>query len=91
MYLSYDRISKMFTLETEETVEFLGPITHTQAKLRQYGFSAAQAREAVLQAIFNTGAQVDLEHVRRFATNSSRYFADNSVGGDRNENPPDHG
>lgn len=73
MYLSYDRIAKMFTLETREDVEFLGSITHAQAKLRSYGFSNSQAREAVLSAIFNSGAQVDLEHIRKIATTIS-YF-----------------
>jgi hypothetical protein len=76
MYLSYDRIVKMFTLETEDGVEFLGAPTHAQAKLREYGLSASQAREAVLSAIFNAGAQVDLEHVRKIAANSL-YFARN--------------
>jgi hypothetical protein len=76
MYLSYDRISKVFTLENEEEVEFLGPITHAQIKLRHYGFSASQAREAVLQAIFNTGAPVDLDAVRRVAGQSA-FFSEN--------------
>jgi hypothetical protein len=80
MYLSYDRINKVFTLETEDEVEFLGPITHAQAKLRNYGFSASQAREAVLQAIFNMGAQVDLDAVRRVA-NASPYFSERVAAG----------
>jgi hypothetical protein len=76
MYLSYDRVAKVFTLETEDEVEFLGPFTHAQAKLRHYGFSASQAREAVLQAIFNTGAPVDLDAVRRVAK-ASAFFSEN--------------
>jgi hypothetical protein len=80
MYLSYDRINKVFTLETDEAVEFLGPITHAQAKLRNYGFSASQAREAVLQAVFNGGAQVNIREVRRVA-NESSYFRENFAPG----------
>ena len=70
MYLLYDRISKMFTLEDHESgeVEFLGPITHSQSKLRvEHGLTPSQAREAVLQAVFNMGAPVDLDFVKRFA------------------------
>lgn len=76
MLLSYDKTVKVFTLETDDAVEFLGPITHAQAKLRHYGFSASQAREAVLQAVFNMGAPVNLEAVRRVAGKSA-YFSEN--------------
>lgn len=60
----------MFTLEDQEEgeVTFLGPITHAQSKLRvEHDLTPSQAREAVLQAVFNMGAPVDLEFVKRFA------------------------
>jgi len=74
MHLYYDRISKSFTLETSEEVEFLGPITHAQAKLRERGFTCSQAREATLQAVFNMGSPVNLDWVRKVASESA-YFA----------------
>jgi len=75
MFLYYDRISQVFTLETEEEVVFLGPITHAQVKLRnEYGLTASQAREAVLQAIFNMGMEVDLDAIKRVATRDSRFY-----------------
>lgn len=67
MYLYYDRISKMFSLDTGDEVLFLGPTTHSMAKLRELGFSASQAREAVLRAIFNMGDAVDMDNVQRMA------------------------
>lgn len=67
MYLYYDRISKMFSLQAEEEVLFLGPITHAQLKLKEYGCTASQAREAVLRAVFNMGDAVDLDNVKRMA------------------------
>ena len=74
MFLFYDRISRCFTLETSEEVEFLGPITHAQAKLREKGLTCSQAREATLQAVFNMGAPVNLDWVRKIATDSA-FFA----------------
>ena len=67
MYLYYDRISKMFSLQAEEEVLFLGPITHAQLRLKEYGCTASQAREAVLRAVFNMGDAVDLDNVKRMA------------------------
>lgn len=76
MYLYYDRIHKVFTLETEEEVEFLGPDTHALVKLRHKGLTNSQAREAMLQAIFNMGCPVDLDAIRKVASDSeSAYFS----------------
>ena len=71
MYLYYDRISKTFTLETPDAVEFLGPMAHAQAKLRQRGLTCSQAREAALQAVFNMGAPVNIDWVRKVASESA--------------------
>ena len=69
MNLYYDRISKMFTLETEDEVIFLGPLTHTLVLLRKkYELSADEAREGTLRAIFNAGFPVDIDNVKRIAT-----------------------
>jgi len=57
----------MFSLQAEDEVIFLGPITHAQLKLKEYGYTASQAREAVLRAVFNTGDAVDLDNVKRMA------------------------
>lgn len=70
MYLLYDRVSEMVTLENPVAgeVEFLGPLTNAQSKLKvEHGLTPSQAREAVLQAFFNMGAPVDLDFVKRFA------------------------
>lgn len=67
MYLYFDRMSGMCTLQTEEETIFLGPITHSLLKLQEYGFTAAQAREAVLQAVFNQGTSVDMDNISRMA------------------------
>jgi len=67
MELFYDRVSKMFTLVAREEVIFLGPITHSVQKLKQYGFTCNQAREAVLQAVFNGGAPVNMHTIERIA------------------------
>lgn len=67
MYLYYDRISKMFSLQAEDEVIFLGPIVHAQLKLKEYGCTASQAREATLRAVFNMGDAVDLDNVKRMA------------------------
>ena len=67
MFLYYDRISKMFSLQAEDEVVFLGPIVHAQLKLKEYGCTASQAREATLRAIFNMGDAVDLDNVKRMA------------------------
>lgn len=66
--LYYDQISKMFSLATEEDVEFLGPITHAQLLLqKKHGLTVSQAREAVLQAFTNMGDAVCLDAIRRSA------------------------
>jgi len=80
MYLYYDRVSKMFTLDAGDTgVVFLGPITHALVLLRSYGLTDSQAREAALQAVFNMGAAVDLVIVRRIASKESRFFKRNAA------------
>ena len=68
MHLYYDRVSKMFTLDTEEDVEFLGPITNALVVLRhKFELTPSQAREATLQAFFNGGDAVCLDDVKRIS------------------------
>lgn len=67
MQLFYDRISKMFSLQTSTGVEFLGPITHAQLLLQEHGYTPHQAREAVLRAFFNLGDSVDMNNIQRMA------------------------
>jgi hypothetical protein len=66
-YLYYDRVSKMFTLAADGEVAFLGPTTQSLLRLQSFGFTPSQAREAVLQAVFNMGDAVDLDFISRFA------------------------
>jgi len=78
MYLYYDRVSKMFTLDAgDDNIVFLGPMTHALVLLRSYGLTESQAREAALQAMFNMGAAVDLAIIQRIAGNESRFFRRN--------------
>lgn len=78
MYLYYDRVSKMFTLDAgDDGVVFLGPITNALVMLRSYGLTDSQAREAVLQAFMNMGAAVDLATIRKIASKESRFFRRN--------------
>jgi hypothetical protein len=78
MHLYYDRVSKMFTLDAgDEGVMFLGPITNALVMLHSYGLTESQAREAVLQAVFNMGAAVDLATIRRIACKESKFFRRN--------------
>jgi hypothetical protein len=82
MYLYYDRISKMFTLDTceeEDQVVFLGPITNALVNLKsdKYGFTYSQAREAVLQAVFNMGDAVHLDVIKKIASKESAFFQKN--------------
>lgn len=76
MDLYYDRVSKQFTLDAgDDGVTFLGPITNAVVLLRSsYGLTESQAREAVLQAVFNMGAAVDLRIVKKIAGEESTYF-----------------
>lgn len=78
MQLYYDRVSKMFTLHTEdedEPVVFLGPITNALVNLKHsYDLTDSQAREAVLQAVFNMGDSVDLDNIKKIAKDASRFF-----------------
>ena len=76
MRLYYDRVSKMFTLDLgdNEGVAFLGPITNTLVSLKKYGLTDSQAREATLQAVFNMGDSVDLEIIKKIATEKSQYY-----------------
>jgi hypothetical protein len=74
MYLYYDRLSNMVTLDLgDEGVVFLGPLTNALVNLRNYGFTDSQAREAILQAVFNMGDAVDLMTIRKIA-NESRFY-----------------
>lgn len=68
MYLYYDRVAKMFTFETDEGSEFLGPMTQTLSVLRtKYKLTDSQAREATLRAVFNMGDAVDIDNVKRMS------------------------
>ena len=68
MQLYYDRLSKMYSLDTGEDVEFLGPITHAMIRLKDLAsITMSQAREAVLRAFFNMGEAVCLENVKKMA------------------------
>ena len=78
MFLYYDRVSKMFTLDVGEEVIFLGPITNAMVNLKNKGFTDSQAREAVLQAVFNMGDAVRLDDIKRIACEKSKYY-ENSV------------
>jgi len=69
MYVYYDRLNNMISLQSDDEVIFLGPLTHAQLKLREYGCTPAQARDAVLRAFFNTGAAVDIDNVKRMCPN----------------------
>lgn len=80
MFLYYDRVSKMFTLDLgdDEGVIFLGPITNALVNLkRTYGLTDSQAREAVLQAVFNMGDSVDIATVKKIASTGSKFFQRN--------------
>jgi hypothetical protein len=64
----------MVTLDLgDEGIAFLGPITNALVNLKKYGLTDSQAREAVLQAVFNMGDSVDLSTIRKIA-NESRFF-----------------
>ena len=65
MFLYYDTYSNSLTLEVDDDVLFLGPITHAIVKLQSYGFESSVAREAVLRAVFLHGDQVDMDNVVR--------------------------
>lgn len=78
MYLYYDRISKMYSLDAgDDGVVFLGPITQTLLSLKSYGLTDSQAREATLQAMFNMGTAVDLLTIRKIASKESKFFRRN--------------
>ena len=69
--LVYDRTTKLFTLDTPDEAIFLGPIAHAVVSLqKKCDLTPAQAREAVLQAVFNGGVEVCLNAVRRVAQES---------------------
>ena len=68
MQLYYDRVSGMYTLDTGEEIEFLGPMTYAMLKLKELAsLTASQAREAILQAFFNTGEAVSLDNIKHMA------------------------
>ena len=76
MYLYYDRLSQVFTLDLGDDVMFLGPITNTLMILkRTYALTDSQAREAVLQAVFNMGDSVDLETIKKIASTESMFYS----------------
>ena len=76
MNLYYDRLSRMYSLDLADgSVEFLGPLAHAMNLLRsKYNLTDSQAREAVLQAAFNLGDAVNIDTIKKIATNTSRYF-----------------
>lgn len=68
--LYFDKLSNMYVLDTQDEeaeaqVLFLGPMTTAMLKLKEIGLNAAQAREAVLRAFFNSGAAINLDDVQR--------------------------
>jgi pyruvate carboxylase len=79
MYLYYDRVSKMFTLDLgEEGVEFLGPMTNALVTLKNKFFlTDSQAREAALQAVFNMGDSVDISTIKKIASTESKFYRKN--------------
>ena len=66
-YIYWDRLSDMISLESDDKVEFLGPPTHAILKLKEYGCSVSEAREAVLRARFNGGDAVELDNIKKMA------------------------
>ncbi len=82
MFLYYDRVSKMFTLDLgkDEGVIFLGPIINALVSLKtNHGLSDSQAREAVLQAFFNMGDSVDISTIKKIASHESGFFQRNAA------------
>lgn len=76
MLLYYDRMANIVTLRTEDKTVFLGPLTHAIVSLQfDYGLTTSQAREAILCAVFNQGAEVDLDFVKRIAS-ASEFFTE---------------
>lgn len=67
MKLYYDRLSRMFSLDMLDSVAFLGGITHALLKLKEFGLTDSQAREATLQAVFNMGGPVDIDMIKKIA------------------------
>jgi hypothetical protein len=58
----------MFTLDTGEEVQFLGPLTQAMLKLKEVATcTMSQAREAILRAFFNGGEAVPLDQVKKMA------------------------
>ena len=75
MYLYWDRIGQTMTLNTEDQVIFLGPPKHAQVRLeKEYGLTNSQAREAILQAMMNMGAEVDIDGIKKIASGDSRFY-----------------
>jgi hypothetical protein len=82
MFLYYDRVAKVFTLDLgpDEDPVFLGPITNALVFLRRkYKLTDSQAREATLQAIFNMGDAVDIETIKKIASSESKFFQRNDA------------
>jgi hypothetical protein len=74
MYLYYDRVAEMYTLDTGEDVVFLGGTTNAVVNLqRNYDLTNSQAREAILQAFMNMGDSVDIRTIRKIASGSKFY------------------
>jgi hypothetical protein len=75
MNLYYDRVSAMFSLDTGEDVIFLGPTTHAMLALkRKLNLTDSQARQAVIQAVFNMGDAVNLDIVKKMASESPLFY-----------------
>lgn len=74
MYLYYDRVSKMCTLNTGDEVLFIGPVTHSIQKLREFDLTLAQAKAAVLTAVFNMGDAVDLLTIKKMTASVLEFF-----------------
>lgn len=74
MYLYYDRVSKMCTLNTGDEVLFVGPVTHSVQKLREFDLTLAQARAAVLTAVFNMGDAVDILTIKKMTAKMLEFY-----------------
>jgi len=75
MYLYWDRIGQTMTLNTDDQVIFLGPPRHAQIRLeKEYELTTSQAREAILMAMMNMGAEVDIDGVKKIASGESTFY-----------------
>jgi hypothetical protein len=73
-------MAQMFTLVVDDEVVFLGPWTHSIARLKtEYKLTDSQAREAVLQALFNAGDSVDISTIKKIACEESKFYSRNAA------------